>query len=156
MGSSNLPKWIRDGTVVDATQAVTLNIRQRDIEGALPEVGDGCVIARCALRAFDAREVFVFRGTAYVQLDEGGVVERFTIPPNMQREVVFPLDERRYADIKTGRYELVPPSGSKRMGEAAKRKKRRREEREAGMLPPPVPRPYHPRKMVGRIRSAAR
>lgn len=154
MNGSNLPRWVREGTIVDAKEPMTLNIRQRDIDEALPEVGDGCVIARCALRAFDAKDVFVFRGTAYVQLDEGGTIERFTIPTKMRRDVVVPLDDRRFADIVPGRYDLVPPSGSERLGEAVKRRKRLRENREAGLSLPAIPRPRQERKMVGRIRSA--
>lgn len=148
------PDWLHHGTVVDAERSITLNIRDRDVEGAAPEKGDCCVAARCALRALDALHVYVYRTVAYVQFEEDGPIERFAISAEMFRNVIKPLDDGRRGDIVTGRYDLLAPSGSRRAGEAVKRRTALRILREAGEAPPPEPAPYRERPMIGRIRSA--
>lgn len=152
----SLPQWVNAGTVVDATRAATLNIRERDIATAVPNKGDECVAARCALRALDAVHVYFYRGTAYVQLDNDGPVERFVVSAAMRRDVIVPLDAGHPDRIKSGRYDLVPPTGSARLGQAVKRRTALRIRREQGDAPPPTRREYRARPMVGRIRSAGR
>jgi hypothetical protein len=112
------PSWMTGKDIRDATESVTINIRQRDIIGAEASNGSECVAARCTLRALDANAVYFYRSKAYVQWDDEGVIERYQLSTPLIRNVVEVLDDphRSNDEILPGRYELKPPPPGQRLG----------------------------------------
>lgn len=149
-----LPAWVITGTVGDAPRDCTLNIREDHKHSAVPNKGDECVAAQCALRSLGAVHVYFYRTTAYVQFDHGGPVWRFVVSAALLRDVIKPLDAGRPEDIVPGLYDLLAPTASQRLGAAVKRRTALRIRREQGQAPPAKRRKYKARPMVGRMRSA--
>lgn len=107
------PEWMLGREILDSNKHVGINIRARDVVGAVPLNGEKCVIGRCVLRALDAQYIWVYRSKAYVAWDDDGPIYRYVLPQPLVENVVKVLDdpERDNSEIKPGMYELraVPP-----------------------------------------------
>jgi hypothetical protein len=144
------PSWLQKVEKVDATKPCTLNVLPKDIEGARPENGAKCVAARCVKRALGAKHVYFYRTTAYILFGDGRPVERFVTSGALLRNVIHPLDTGKLGRIKPGRYDLLPPPESYRLGKAVENRTSRTLAGQTTL----VRRKYKARRMLGRIRSA--
>jgi hypothetical protein len=129
---------VRDATAADA---VSFNIRNRDMIDAVPKNGKLCVAGKCVGRALDAKAVWFYRSVCYVQWDEGQPILRYKNSAKLIRHVIDPLDQDREGDIKPGIYQLLPPTTAQRLG-------RDRTSKNPGSRNPRVDRGH---KQVGRI-----
>jgi hypothetical protein len=104
--------------IVDSYHTVTINIRQRDIDGATPRDGRDCVAGRCVLRTLDAEVVYFYRSKAYVQWDDEQVMVRYHLSRDLQKKVIEVLDDphRPNSEIQPGLYELQPVPPRQRLG----------------------------------------
>ena len=112
------PAWAKGLVIQDAKQLATINIRGRDITGAVPNRGDCCVAARCTVRALDAHLVYFYRSVAYVMWDEDRPVLRYKLSAALIKNVVEILDDDRRdnSEIRPGTYSLLPPPPAQRLG----------------------------------------
>jgi hypothetical protein len=144
---------------IPAPRGIDVNVRQRDIDAAIPQSGNECVFAQCALRALDAVDVHFYRTVAYVQFDEGQPYWKLEIREHSPAftDVIEPLDRGDFASIRPGIYRLEKPRAGKLWNKLDNDKRHaRRAAQRAGERE--VARPWHETKphVVGRLRTASR
>lgn len=115
---STSPHWLTGKIRQDATEQVSINIRQKDIDTAIPGDGENCVAAQCVLRAMDAAHVYFYKSTIYVQWDDKDVVLRYKASEGLLKRVIRILDDpaRDNSEIQPGVYNLNPPQGQQKLG----------------------------------------
>lgn len=107
--------------VADARKSIRITVRDNDIINAAKLDHEGCAFALACKRQFHVQSVFFFRTTAWVQ--RGRKLERFTLPPSVQKEIVA-FD--RTQNMEAGVYQLTRPAGTQKLGQAQKRAPKRR------------------------------
>lgn len=112
------PEWMKGREIIDATEAVTINIRQHHIDEAEPLNGARCVAGRCTLQALDAAFAWYYRSKAYVAWDDNSPLIRYHLSARLIRDVVMILDDpkRPNSEIRPGLYRLLPVPAKQRLG----------------------------------------
>lgn len=141
------PEWMKDRKILDATEGVTINIRQHHIDNATPLNGAECVAGRCTLQALGASFAWFFRSKAYVAWDDDAPLIRYQLSARLIRDVVMVLDDpkRSNDEIRPGLYQLLPVSPAQRLGVDRSRK--------SGAVPR-SPRNDQGHRVMGRITAA--
>ncbi len=146
MNMPNLPKWVTSGVRKDSTTRVSLNLLQKDIDRAVPQSPTECAGANCTKRAFGAKHVHFFRTTIYIDFGHG-IVERFIPSRQFFKRVIEPLDSGDIKNVIPGRYDLLPPPPSYRLGKAGENRTKR------GNAKPKKKNKYKARRVVGRLHT---
>lgn len=98
--------------VSDATEALDIEVTNKDSKSAAVRNHESCAMAVACKRKTKADGVIVSIGTAYVI--KGEVAYRYRVPASIQREIVSFDREAGFAE---GQYKLPPMIPSKRLGE---------------------------------------
>jgi len=139
------PAWAYGMDLVDATDPITINIRQHHIDDAVAGKGDKCVAARCIRHTLEACSVYIYRSKAYIALDQTGPALRYQLPSKMVRDVIVHLDNSEPQKIVPGIYTLMPPPPGQRLGIDRQPKEGR---------PKRGPRPNKSHAFLGRVSAA--
>lgn len=95
----------------DARPDETLTFYVRAEECGVRDNPEACLLAQCAMRAFDTDEVWFGRTTAYIEI--GRELVRFGYD-HRTRDAVRRYDET--GEMEPGVYKVIPPEPSKRLG----------------------------------------
>lgn len=98
-------------SVVDGHKRIEIEVTKRDNDESTPLAHDVCAFAVACKRSLQADAVLVGMRTAYVVYGKKAV--RYRLLESTAREIVS-FD--RKAGFYTGRYPLLPPSESERLG----------------------------------------
>lgn len=97
--------------IVDAKKPISLDLSKADIKKAINKDPAHCAFAVCAVRTLKADEVLVYRTRAYLRF--GGQWVRYVVPPATAIELLI-FD--RGGKVEGGKYRLLPPSPTNRLG----------------------------------------
>lgn len=98
--------------VVDATQAIEINVKNRDCNSAEVKNHNECAMAKACKRQLHIDGAVISVGTAY--LVKGDTATRYRIPERISREIIA-FD--RNGGFMPGQYKLKNPTGRQRLGQ---------------------------------------
>jgi len=90
--------------ISNSYRGLRFKIEPRDIRDGQPNDPCACAAARALKRAFDAKEVFVFRDVTYVLRKDGSALRYHTSSPLRLETIVFD----RNGEFYPGEYDLEP------------------------------------------------
>jgi hypothetical protein len=131
---AELRRVFGDMEVVEATEALHIQPRPRDIKTAKRDDPANCAFSRACQRMYDSSVVLFFRTVAYVDLlDEHSVrkIYRFRIDRPAQ-EFIKAFDAGE--DVGPGGFRLSPPPPGMTLNGAAEQRKKRTERRREAAL----------------------
>ena len=106
-------------TIEDATEPITVTVKECDRKNAKPWDHDKCAMARACMREKHVDGAYIQISKAY--LVKGTNATRYEVPATVAREIVS-FD--RHSDFAIGRYGLSPVSKSNRLGKEQGSKKK--------------------------------
>lgn len=106
--------------VVDAKEPLLLEVKQRDIDKAVPMNSKVCAFARACERSMPVEAAFFFKSVAWLEYKDK--IVRYLLPASMQKEIVS-FDRSR--KMEPGVYQLSAVHKTETL--AAKEKKRARD-----------------------------
>lgn len=98
-------------SVVDADEAVAIEVCKPDVTGAQSMDPTNCALARAVKREFNVDAAIIGISTSYII--KGDKAVRFATPESVSREIVS-FD--RHHDFEPGNYHLTPKSPTSRFG----------------------------------------
>ena len=105
--------------VVDATAPLMLEVKQSDIDRAVPKNSKVCAFARACERAMPVEAAFFFKSTAWLEYKDK--IVRYRLPNSMQKEIVS-FDRSR--QMEPGVYRLSAIGKNKTLKAKAKERER--------------------------------
>lgn len=105
--------------VIDAKHDLELEIVSRDCKGGDPLRPESCAAARAARRQFDAYDVRIHLTRVYIRTNKGNW-QRYIASDRLHQEVIV-FD--RGGEMMPGKYMLLSPKKSQRIGQYHKGKK---------------------------------